>query len=300
MRTATRLIVLLSLLVSAPALVGQPAPKPDGKFPLTVDSIMPGPDLVGCPRDGRRGSEDSQKLYFDWRKPGEDEASTYVVGRAGGAPAKVTDDEKKNVPPANGRWDKARKRVLFADRGDIAMIDASGARKWITKTTGTESTPRWAKNDTAVTYVRDGNLFMVAVDGAGLQQLTDLRPNKADPHLTDSQKFMRDEEEKLLEAVKEQKDRKKKAEEKDNRDKPPALELQDRQTAADLMLSPDDRHVFALVSERQAGPRTVSIPNYVNGTGYTGDKPGRTAGGHAQNRTRLPALHLATPETVAA
>ena len=54
-------------------------------FPLTVDSIMRGPDLVGYPPDGLRWSADSKKLYFDWRKPGEDEASTYVVGRDGGA-----------------------------------------------------------------------------------------------------------------------------------------------------------------------------------------------------------------------
>ena len=71
------------------------------------------------------------------------------------------------MPPANGRWDKARKRVLFADRGDIVMLDASGTRRWITRTTAGESSPRWASNDTAVTYVRDGNLFIVPLDGAG-------------------------------------------------------------------------------------------------------------------------------------
>ena len=47
-----------------------------GTFALTVDSIMRGPDLVGYPPDGLRWSADSQKLYFEWRKPGEDEAST--------------------------------------------------------------------------------------------------------------------------------------------------------------------------------------------------------------------------------
>ncbi len=68
-----------------PALLAQtPAAKPDSKFALTVDSIMRGPDLVGYAPDGLRWSADSQKLYFDWRKPGEDEASTYVVGRDGG------------------------------------------------------------------------------------------------------------------------------------------------------------------------------------------------------------------------
>src|SRR5258708_36943056 len=98
---------------------------------------------------------------------------------------------------------------------------------------------------------------------------------------------MRDEEEKLLEAVKEQKDRKKKAEEKDNRDKPPALELQDRQTAADLMLSPDGTHVFDLVSARPARARTVIIPNYGNQSGHPAAIPARTPVGDAQNLTRL-------------
>ena len=52
---------------------------------------MRGPDLVGYPPDGLRWSADSQKLYFDWRKPGEDESSTYVVARDGGTPAKLTE-----------------------------------------------------------------------------------------------------------------------------------------------------------------------------------------------------------------
>ena len=177
------------------------------------------------------------------------------------------------------------------------MLDASGTRKWITKTTAGESSPRWAKNDTAITYVREGNLFIVPVDGAGVQQLTDVGPKKVEPRLTDSQKFMRDEEEKLLEAVKEQKDKKKKAEEKDKQDKLPGLELQDRQAAVDLMLSPDDTHVFVLVSERPAGARSVIVPNYVNETGYTEDIPGRTAVGDAQNRTLLAIINLKTGKT---
>jgi dipeptidyl aminopeptidase/acylaminoacyl peptidase len=301
MRNTRHLSTLTLVTLLAPGLQAQaPAPKTDARFALTVDSIMRGPDLVGYAPDGLRWAADSQKLYFDWRKPGEEEASTYVVGRDGGAPAKLTDDQKKNVPPANGRWDKARKRVLFADKGDIVMVDASGTRKWITKTTAGESSPRWVKNDTAITYVREGNLFLTSVDsnaGVGLQQLTDVSPKKIEPRLTDSQKFMREEEEKLLEAVKEQKDKKKKAEDKDKLDKLPLLELQDRQTAVDLMLSPDDTHVFVLVSERPAGARTVIVPNYVNETGYTEDINGRTAVGDAQNRTLLAILNLKTGRT---
>ena len=38
----------------------------------------------------------------------------------GGVPRKLSDDEVKNIPPAaGGRWDKARRRVLFVDGGDV-------------------------------------------------------------------------------------------------------------------------------------------------------------------------------------
>src|SRR3954468_6881153 len=133
MRTLTRSAVLLTLLLGAPGLLAQ-APKTE-RFLLTVDSIMRGPDLVGYPPENLRWSADSQKLYFEWRRAGEDEASTYAAGRDGGEPVKLTDEQKTNVPAANARWDKAHTRALFATRGDIVLLDAAGARRQITKTT---------------------------------------------------------------------------------------------------------------------------------------------------------------------
>jgi dipeptidyl aminopeptidase/acylaminoacyl peptidase len=301
MRHTCRFLVTAAAVACGPALLAQaPAGKSD-KLQLTVDSIMRGSDLVGYPPDGLRWSPDSQKLYFDWRKPGEEEPSTYWVSRTGGAPTRLDDAQKKNVPPANGRWDDAHKRVVFADRGDIVMLDGSGTRRWITRTTAGESNPRWVRNDTAVSYVREGNLFIVPVDGTGtaiVQQLTDVAPKRNEPRVTDSQRFIRDEQEKLLEAVKEQKDKKKKADEKDKLDKLPALELQDRQSAVDLMLSPDDTHVYVLVSERPVGARNVIVPNYVTETGYTEDINGRTAVGDSQNRALLAVMNLKTGKTV--
>jgi len=300
MQKLTRVLVPVLVLLGTPGVLAQQTP--DHPFQLSVESIMRGPDLVGYPPDGLRWSADSQSLYFEWRRPGEDEASTYVVSRDGGTPAKLTDEQKKTAPPVNGRWDRAHKRVVFAERGDIAMIDEHGTRHQITRTTAAETSPRWARNDTAVTYAREGNLFVVPIDHGGgdtvVQQLTDVGPKKIDPRLTDSQKFIRDEEEKLLDSVREQKAKKKKADEKNKQDKLPALELQDRQSAIDLMLSPDDTHVFVLVAERPAGSRNVIVPNWVNETGYVEDINGRTAVGDAQNRTLLAVMNLKTGKSV--
>src|SRR4029079_15404602 len=120
MRILKSAAAAVAVSLAAPALLAQSsAPKTDARFPLTVDSIMRGPDLVGYPPDSLRWSADSQELYFDWRKPGEDEASPYVVGRDGGPPVKLTDEQKKNAPPANRRRGKPPPRALSAARPEI-------------------------------------------------------------------------------------------------------------------------------------------------------------------------------------
>jgi len=273
-----------------------------GRFELTVDSIMRGPDLVGYPPTGLRWSADSQKLFFEWRKPGETQASTFLVDRDGGNLRKLSDDEVKSAPAANGRWDKAHRRILFVDGGDVVLVDSGrGARRQITRTTGSESNPRWARNDTHVTYVRDGNLFIVPVDSTSsgiVTQLTDVAPKKAEPRLTDSQKFLRDEEEKLIQYLRTQKEQKKKDDEKAKKDKLPTFELQDRQSATDLILSPDGIHVFIVVAERPAGVKNTIVPNYVTETGYTEDIPGRSNVGDTQDRRLLAVLNLQTGKSV--
>ncbi len=291
------------LLAVSPILQAQRSAAPPARFELTVDSIMRGSDLVGYPPSGLRWSADSQNLYFEWRQISEDKASTYVVGRAGGAPRRLADEDAKKVPPATGgRWDKARRRVLFVDGGDIVMVDAvAGTRRQITRTTGGESNPRWARNDTHVTWTREGNLFIAPLDGGGselLTQLTDVSPRRPEPRLSDSQRFIRDEEEKLIDFVEKQKAEKKKAEDEQKKGRLPTFELQDRQTAADLMLSPDGTHVFIVVAERAVGMKPTIVPNYVTETGYTEDITGRTNVGDVQDRRLLAVLNLQTGKSV--
>ena len=291
------------LLAVSPTLQAQRSAAPAARFELTVDSIMRGPDLVGYPPSGLRWSADSQNLYFEWRQISEDKASTYVVGRTGGSPRRLGEDEAKKVPPATGgRWDKGRRRVLFVDGGDIVMVDAvAGTRRQITRTTGGESNPRWARNDTHVTWTREGNLFIAPLEGGGpelLTQLTDVSQRRPDPRLTDSQRFIRDEEEKLIDFIEKQKADKKKAEDEQKKGHCRTSSSRIGSMAADLMLSPDGTHVFIVVAERAVGMKPTIVPNYVTETGYTKDITGRTNVGDVQDRRMLAVLNLQTGKSV--
>jgi dipeptidyl aminopeptidase/acylaminoacyl peptidase len=299
--TALAFLAGSSQMAGAPASPKTPAAKAAGGFELTVDSIMRGPKLVGYPPTGLRWSGDSSRLYFEWRQANDDEASTWVVDKAGGTPRKLSDEERKIAPPAIGRWDKNHKRVLFVDRGDIVLLDTvSGARRQITRTTGAEGNPRWARHESAVTFTRDNNLFIVPLDSGEIAQLTDVEPRKRDPRDTDSQKFIKAEETKLIEHTRIEAEKKKKAEEKDKKNALPKFELADRQSATDLQLSPDGKHVFMLIVERADGAKRPNVPNYVTESSYTEDIPARTFVGDAQENRFLIAMNLETGKNVTA
>lgn len=293
---AASLIVALSSGITAQGPARKLAEAGTAPFQLTVDSIMRGPDLVGFPPSGLRWSGDSTRLYFEWRRPGEDEASTYVVDRDGSARRKLSEDERKLAPPAaGGRWDRARRRVLFVDDGDIALVDTvAGTRRQITRTTDTEGNPRWARGESHVTFTRGGNLFIVPVSGDGglLTQLTDVRPRKPESRLTDSQKYLREEEKKLIEYIREQAEKKEEEEEKEKRGAVPKLELREGQNAIDLQLSPDGDHVFIVVSERAREAKTADVPRYVTESSYAEIVPARTNVGDLQEKRTLAVLNL--------
>ena len=184
MRRLTTLTVLL--LVTGTWLVANQGPAAPSTAPavpaamtLTVDSIMRGPALVGAPPSNIRWSKDSSKIYFSWQKASDERAATYVVSRDGSGLRQLTEEEGRNVDvPQTGRPDRTGKRLLSAEGGDLVIYEvASGARTLLTRTSVAESNPRWARNDTAITFQRDGNLFLMSLAaGAGptIVQLTDI------------------------------------------------------------------------------------------------------------------------------
>src|SRR5688500_5615068 len=297
-------LLFASVHAQRPTSATRPAANASAGRPLelTVDSIMRGPDLVGSAPSAIRWSGDSRSIYLDWQKPGEDESSTYVVAREGGSPRKLSDDEARQSPPAGGRWDKARRRVLTTDRGDIVIYErATGRRRQITKTDGAEGSARWAKNDTAITFVQGGNLFVVSVDGSDtlLTQLTNIGPRRADPALTDSQRVLRDEEQKLLDIVRERAERRKEAEAEREKEALPRLEISARQAVTDIQLSPDARFAWVSIVERPAQQgRNADVPNYVTDSAYAEMIPTRTNVGDAQSRSQLAIIDLQTKKTV--
>ena len=82
---------------------------------LTVQNIMKGPSLVGTAPSRLRWAPDGRSLYFVWKKPGEESEGLYRVGRRGGEPVRLADDEARRIEPMltavysdDRRWGRLR------------------------------------------------------------------------------------------------------------------------------------------------------------------------------------------------
>jgi len=268
---------------------------------------MRGPRLVGYPPTGVYWSQDSQRVYFRWKRPDEPrlkEMSLYVVNRDGTGLRRLTDDEAKQAPPPNGELSKDKTMTVFTEEGDIFIYDhAKGTRRQITRTVDAETSPHFTFDQKHIYFTRLNNLYVMSLDGGSLEQLTDIRAGgavvpSATPKGTDSQEALKKEERGLLDAVRERAEQREEQEKKrKEREQRKPFNVPTGQNAINLNLSPDGKFVIATISEPGTGARNTIVPNFVTESGYTEDIPGRTKVGDAQNRTRLVIINAETGET---
>ena len=322
-------LILAAPVPQAPASLAaqrKVAPVPVGAPMLSVDGIMRGPKIVGNPPSAVRWSRDSSTIYFSWQKFDEDRASTYSVKADGSGLTKLTDQQARDImTPATGRWDRDHKRAILAEGGDIVMVDASGAnRRLVTRTSAVESSPRWVRNDTAITFIREGNLYLVSLtgssaDGPALAQLTDIVSATAQnaaavpaggrgrggaaqtAELTEEQKLLRDENANLIQYTRDQIAARAGGVGAAGAPSEPLVRftLADRQSMSDIVLSNDERYAYILVNQQPAlAARGQDVPNYVTQSAFPEMINGRTNVGDTQSVRKLAIVDLKGNKTV--
>ena len=118
----------ISLVVLALALLADQRSQGQGKFLLTIDNIMRGPELYGYPPQNVRWSGDNQRIYFQWKQASDaidKPPDTWMIPRDSGYPRKLSDDDARTVPPASGNTTRDRKRTVYVREGDIFLYDFS-------------------------------------------------------------------------------------------------------------------------------------------------------------------------------
>jgi dipeptidyl aminopeptidase/acylaminoacyl peptidase len=279
-------------------------------FDLTIDNIMRGPGLVGYSPEEIRWTPDSSKIYFSWKQwndPLEKDRDTYMVNRDGTGLRKLSDQEKKDAPPASGDRSRDKRMIVSIDDGDVYLWEAStGRRRALTQTTDAESSAHFTFDERRVTFVRNNNLFSVSLDRGELVQLTNVAgPDDKGANVTlwdekkgtESQEHLKSEERKLLDVVERRAKKREEDEAKRKKEHPlKPFKLTKGQNIVDMRLTPDGKSIIAVVTtEAEKAKRTI-VPNYVTESAYTDTIPGREKVGDVQTAARVAVIDAANGE----
>ncbi|MGD0782351.1 MAG: hypothetical protein ABSA30_05780, partial [Candidatus Aminicenantales bacterium] len=194
-------LILMHAAWAAPLAAQEAKPAP---FRMTIDNIMRGEEMIGQSPTDMQWSYDSTVLYFRWKAPAEKTAELYALNRGESVPRKITAEQMMKRPPISagggrgmrgfggfGRggqtiFDKARRRALIADGGDVKILDLpAGLIRPLLATDARVSGVRFSYDERKVVYAADDNLFLLSLENSGLRQMTSfIRRAAAEPRKT--------------------------------------------------------------------------------------------------------------------
>jgi len=312
--SASCALILTGFALGAGGLLAQglaiyePEVTRDTAFPLTIQNIMRGSELVGQPPVGIRWSDDGEWVYFRWLPGGEDwyaDRKLYRVRGSGGEPEEVSDEDADALAPVlasgdispDGRW-----RAVSAS-GDLYLIErSSGHMRRLTETMASEEAPRFSADGSEIYFRRDLNLFALDLQEESIRQLTRIvsGPAPADEPEAKGQKgFLEAQQTELFEHIRIEELRKERREEEEDRrreEEPKNLYLGSGERAGSLSADPTGRYVALTATTPPSKSERTDIPLWITSSGYTEETEGRAKVGDDQSTSRLAIIDVETGE----
>jgi dipeptidyl aminopeptidase/acylaminoacyl peptidase len=247
-------------------------------YKLTVEKIMQDPKWIGISPSNVHWSEDGKWIYFNWNPEGAISDSLYKVSPNGGKPQKVSPKERQLLPSRYGDYSKDWMKKVYAKNGDIFMQNIkNGNTTQITNTVDQESKPKFSGDEKSVTFISGGNIYRWAMAAGSVTQITDFREGEEKSEdkepKTKHEKWLKQEELKLIGILEERKTKREKKEEIEDAEKPkrPLEIFFGSKVVQNVQLSPDGNYVtFQLHKAAKDAKRTI-VPSYVAETGFTED-----------------------------
>jgi dipeptidyl aminopeptidase/acylaminoacyl peptidase len=312
-RLASALIIIGIGLAALPGTAwpqaqDKPAPKPASPAPpaaaskapvtnLSIDLIMKGEEFVGTAPSDPVWAVDGKTLYFRWKKPGDKRAEQYAVTTVNPVPRPVRPEEMAKLPPLRSstggeivrmyggfggmdggmKFDKARKRAVFTQNGDIFFLDlVTGKTRQLTATDERKMGAQFTSDQKKISFTMADNLFVLSLEDGVVRQLTgftkkappaEKKPDEIDKWYADEQK----------ELIKELQGgfpfRGMRGSMREGQvpqlPRPKPFVIRETQNVAALELSPDEKYVTFSVYEQPGDRKATIVPNYVTRSGYT-------------------------------
>ncbi|MGZ8458663.1 MAG: prolyl oligopeptidase family serine peptidase [Gemmatirosa sp.] len=300
--STSRFLLALAALVPLAASAQPAAPR----FDFSIANMMRGPELYGREPQDVRWSPDARWVYFRWNAAGTDWREPlrwYRVRPAAGAtPERVPDAQLDSVGPliAEGSDTRDGRRRVVAYDGDLWLVErgATAARR-LTQTLGVESSPQFAADGRRVFFVRDNNVYALALDGGLVRQLTDVRagPQPDSARAAAQRRALEADQRALFDVIRDRVARDSvQAAERRAREasRPTPLWLNTGERVVAFSVAPGGDALVLATTAAVPRARTAQVPDWVTKSGYVEELPTRTKVGDEQASGRVAFVRVPT------
>jgi dipeptidyl aminopeptidase/acylaminoacyl peptidase len=249
------------------------------------------PKWMGTSPSDISWSEDSKVIYFKWNPDKNKADSLYSIAIREQTIKKVDPAFRRSLP-AQGVYTHSRTQKVFARNGDIFWLDIkSGKIRQLTNTTDPETSPSFSRDEQKVVFMQGDNVYTWQLQTGELTQVTNFKKGskKTEPKDSEQDKWLKADQLRTSEIVKERTANWKATEKQQKNDQPKRVKeiYLDEKNLSGVLLSPDERFVTYRLSQAAKGVKTAVVPSYVTESGYTEDLLARTKVGNAQAASEL-------------
>jgi dipeptidyl aminopeptidase/acylaminoacyl peptidase len=243
---------------------------------LTLEKIMADPDWLGRQPERPYWGDASDFVYYDRKEEGSEERRRYRISVDGGEPQQIEIEDLGRVDYGDGVWNPSRTRKAYSRDGDLFVKDlTTGTLRQLTRTEGRETEPRFLANDDWLSFYRGDEVYVRDLS-TGLESQPAILRFEKDPDAEKDPDFLRDEQDRLIDYVREREEKSAQQRERDRQARavdptltsyPYYLDEDSELEAASL--SPSGDHLLLLLrpKERDEGKRD-QMPNYVTEDGF--------------------------------
>ena len=241
--------------------------------PITLTQAMADPDWIGPPVEAAWWRWDSQSAQYMLKRNGASIRDRWQVGIDSGTPVRLDGSALADIDSGDAVFDAAATRSAFVRNGDVFVRDLrSGALTQLTRTTDSESRPKWNRDGGLVWKVGDA---WYRWDGRNVAQAALLKAEDA-PGKPPKADDLRERQLRLIDTLRDDRDRREAAREQDDAWRaadstraPEPIWLGKGVEIADSALSPDGRWLLVATTEKGADTGTAGkMPKYVTESGY--------------------------------
>lgn len=229
---------------------------------LKLEEFMKGEEFVGFSPTSPYWSPDSKFIYFNWKKS----KSLFSYALAEGKTDSLFKEIEKNIPSANGAFNKDHSLFVYEKNGDLYLYDiATGNINALTATQERESSPQFSGDQQSIIFRKGDNLFSFSLKDNALKQLSFFGAQSPSlPPKSPQKDWLEKDQLQLFQVLAERNQ-----EELENKIEPiyKTTDIGKKRVLA-LHSSPDLRYVSALLVT-PAAPDPTMMPDFVTQSGYT-------------------------------